>query len=79
MIAAEELIPAIQELYNWQRSADADNFTALLYRLLTKADHRNMARLASAFQPEYAAFVLWQNAPNENEFFRTWLGNEFAG
>lgn len=73
-----ELHNAVRELYHWQRIDDADNFSALLYRLFTKADSRNMARLSVAFTPEYNAFMLWQTSPDEEEFFKKWLGEEYA-
>ncbi len=66
---------AIQELYYWQRNDDASNFTALLYTLMTKADIGNRARLASAFPNQDMAFRLWHDAPDEDEFFRDWLGD----
>jgi hypothetical protein len=68
-----KLHKAIEELYHWQRDDDASNFTSLLYTLISKADVRNTYRLADAFPDEYNAFMLWQTAPDENAFFKTWI------
>ena len=77
-IPKSEIHRAVQELYYWQRRDDASNFTALLYRLISKADIVNSARLELAFPSEFMAFTLWQDAPNEEEFFKHWLGRDLT-
>ncbi len=73
-IPKAELRRAIQELYYW-KNRDSSSFTAVLYALISKADRPNWERLSDAFPNECEAFVRWQAADDENEFFRQWLGD----
>lgn len=62
---------AIKELCFWRNCPDADNFTNLLYHLISKADPSNKFKLSLAFPDEVLAFNLWQHSPSEEEFFTT--------
>ncbi len=66
---------AIQDLYYWQRR-DATDFKSLIYTLISKADIVNRAKLAGAFPLEYNAYILWHDSPDEDEFFKDWLGGD---
>ncbi len=60
---------AVRELYFWTMGGGT-NFHALLYTLIQKADMDNRRRLANGFPEEVRAFLIWQNSPDEMEFFR---------
>ena len=63
-----ELKQAVFDLYLWQHK-DADHFTARLFGLIAKADLGNRLKLALGFPIEVLAWLLWQGAPSEKEFF----------
>lgn len=60
---------AVKELYFW-RFQGGHHFSALLYTLIQKADSVNRRRLAEGFPDEVAAFLIWENSPDETEFFK---------
>lgn len=64
---------AIRELffwqYNWLHGHPRDNFHAILYGLIHKADQQNKARLRLAFPEEVQAWEMWVAAPKEEAFF----------
>lgn len=62
---------AIKELYFWQYSSDPSWFTAKLFDLIAKADPLNRFKLAEVFPAEVKAWMMWQESPNEEEFFRS--------
>ena len=70
-MACKTLNEAVHNLYHSLRDGKADNFSALLFRLITKADADNKVRLAIAFPNEFAAWYEWQKSPNEQEFFQS--------
>ncbi len=74
-IEKAELQHAIEELYYWQRVDHASNFTTILYTLISKADINNSMRLAYAFPAEWNAYRLWQDSPDEEAFFKEWIGH----
>lgn len=61
---------AIKELYNWRHTDRADWFTAMLFNMFGKADTENHCRLAIGFPSEAMAWQLWQEASNEEQFFK---------
>ncbi len=63
------LTEAIKELYYWQQNGNLDNFHALLFRLIAKADYGNKLNLSRAFPAEVLAFTLWQEAEDPDKFF----------
>jgi hypothetical protein len=71
MMACRTVAEAVRELYFWQFQ-DATNFTAQLYSLIAKADYMNRSRLQGAFPMEFNAFMLWEAAKDQNEFFKQW-------
>lgn len=69
---------AIRELYFWQRNPEANNFHALLYNLIAKADRENREALKRGFQSEVLAYEYWYNSPNPDLFFKQKLGDNFV-
>lgn len=57
----------------WQKqSPTPDNFTALLYQLITKADVINKHKLKHVFPEEYSAYIEWYESEDENQLFADW-------
>ena len=50
-----------------------DWFTCQLFRLISKADGNNRARLAQAFPVEVEVWLEWYNAPDEREHFKEFI------
>lgn len=48
----------------------ADNFHALLYRLIAKADPMHRARIRAGFPNEVKAWEMWQASKDEKVFFQ---------
>ena len=63
-----ELRQAVFDLWLFQHK-DADHFSARIYWLIGKADQENLVRLSLGFPIEVLAWILWQAAPSEQEFF----------
>jgi len=51
------------------RFAKADHFTAMLFRLLMKADGHNRDRLSLAYPLHVDILRKWESASSEEEFF----------
>ena len=63
---------ARKELYFWIREPHNNNFSALLYTLISKADITNRYKLQKGF-PEYVdAFDEYQNSKDPDELFIYW-------
>lgn len=63
------LTEALRELYFWKFNP-SDNFHSLLFTLIAKADLDNRKSLALAFPAEVLAWNMWQESPDEDEFFK---------
>ncbi len=69
-ITDPQLTKAAFELQNWQiHGEDAKNFTAELYRLISKADMFNRAQLLKAYPSEVICFIMWQSSETPEAFF----------
>lgn len=56
------------------------NFNAQLFRLMSKADPVNLARLSVGFPTEVEVYAEWHNTPDERSFFRRHLlGKRLGG
>ena len=49
-----------------------DNFSALLYLLISKSDPQNKYKIEKAYPEEVAAWNEWQQSKDENELFMHW-------
>lgn len=67
-MAAKSFREAVDLLYSWKYHA-GDNFSSLLFNLITKADAANRARLQAAFPLEFRAWSMWLYSVDEKEFF----------
>ncbi len=56
------------QLYHWTHDDRADNFTALLFTMITKADPGNRFRLQQGFPDEVRIWKEWQES-NERAFW----------
>lgn len=56
---------------------NSSHFNAYLLRLIHKADPSNRARLRFSFQMEVTVYEMWYNSPNEDAFFRKYLGDNY--
>ncbi len=50
---------------------------AYLLRLIHKSDPNNRARLRQVFQVEVAVYEMWYNSPDEDAFFKKYLGDDY--
>ena len=74
----ERKIQARRELMRFVASdKQYNNFTFLLYCLITKADQSNKLRLKTAFPEEVETWEEWQNSEDENTLFALWNSQDF--
>lgn len=76
-MACENFTEAVQELYRWTIFGGSW-FTSQLYDLIAKADNENKAKLSVGFPHEVTAYVQWQKALSETEFFNENLPKDQA-
>lgn len=74
-----EYLKAVKELYYWQYSDNPTNFTAILFRLMQKADPSNRRKLRVGFPIECAAYQEWCASPTQDEFFEKYGLNPHGG
>lgn len=65
-----ELAKAIKELHHWWHSYMDHSFTAELFNLIHTADSVNRTKLAIGFPEEVLAWTMWQQAPDEQKFWK---------
>lgn len=65
-------IKARHDLIYWKEGQNSNNFTALLYLLICKADFVNKCKLESAFPEKFAAWSEWQESDDEKKLFSKW-------
>lgn len=70
-IYTKKELEARQELLLWIRKTP-DNFTALLYELITKADCINRFKLSKVFPMECEAWQEWQNSDDAEGLLNDW-------
>lgn len=73
ILMKENFNRAVKELQNWRDNQFADNFTAMLFRLICKADDENKKKILNGFPDEMFAYLLWYKSTSEEEFFAEWL------
>jgi hypothetical protein len=71
-IDMKELAVAIDRLRVWQLDPRGEAFTSQLYRLFSKADHENYAKLADAFPVHAVAHEMWYNSSPPEKLFEEW-------
>ena len=60
---------AVRELEIYLDNPNANNFTALLYKLIAKADFKNIEKIRKGFPGEVKAFTKYMESANPQEFF----------
>lgn len=65
---SKRLRAARREFFYWKTNPGANNFSALLYDLICKADRENLRRLGSAYPEFVEVWVAYQQSQDPNGF-----------